>query len=477
MKSTLMPLLLVGWLLPGWGAPAPPGTPGAVPVTVRVVDAVTLVQANGQTVDLLGVQLPQTASREKAAHYSALRLQAAAFVRELADGKPVRLEAPDPGKPARAYIWLDDGRLLNAEIIRSGQGFAADYPFSRRAEFQGYQREAARRKIGVWAPEPPPARRALDSSAPTPKGTPPAAPAAVPAGVRFAQPAPSMLDPNGRAPIGPQAQTPLRPAPLDLARYSQDLAGGMGLQLPYPVGQLSRATQAGIALGLKRGLVLPADVVTAAETVPADNRVGFLCAYLLLRTSPAVMGTAGYTGQLSLRQAYDASLAMGEVQLAELLAQGIPGARTLRPPVVATPLQQPAPLTAPGAAQVGQCTVVSAKVTRLGPILGGRRSWFVTLVVRNNSQAVSPLLFARLTCDDASSVILLPFRWDRDAAGLVFPRLNAEDEAARRIPAGQTRTLLFYGDDYSANDAKKPLWVLLFGAGIGEIRAPVEIGD
>jgi Staphylococcal nuclease homologue len=72
----------------------------------------------------------------------------------MVEGKRVRLEL-DPANAATghkdntqqrrtlAYVFLDDGRLLNAEIIKQGYGFALSrYPFARMEEFRRLEREA-----------------------------------------------------------------------------------------------------------------------------------------------------------------------------------------------------------------------------------------------------------------------------------------------------------------------------------------------
>ena len=48
-----------------------------------------------------------------------------------------------------AYVFLEDGRLLNAEIIRQGYGFAyTRFPFARTEEFRRLEREAREQRRG-----------------------------------------------------------------------------------------------------------------------------------------------------------------------------------------------------------------------------------------------------------------------------------------------------------------------------------------
>ena len=88
--------------------------------------------------------------------------EATAFTRQMVEGKRVRLEL-DPANAATghkdntqqkrtlAYVFLDDGRLLNAEIIKQGYGFALSrYPFAKMEEFRQLEREAREQGRGLW---------------------------------------------------------------------------------------------------------------------------------------------------------------------------------------------------------------------------------------------------------------------------------------------------------------------------------------
>lgn len=77
-------------------------------------------------------------------------------------GKRVRLEF-DPAnahgghkdrtqqKRTLAYVFLENGLMLNAEIIRQGYGFAdTRFPFSRMDEFRELERKAREQRRGLW---------------------------------------------------------------------------------------------------------------------------------------------------------------------------------------------------------------------------------------------------------------------------------------------------------------------------------------
>ncbi len=50
-----------------------------------------------------------------------------------------------------AYVFLEDGTFLNAEIIKQGYGHAyTRFPFKYLGEFIRYEREAREQKKGLW---------------------------------------------------------------------------------------------------------------------------------------------------------------------------------------------------------------------------------------------------------------------------------------------------------------------------------------
>ena len=50
-----------------------------------------------------------------------------------------------------AYVYLDDGTFLNAEIVRQGYGVAyTKYPFRYMDNFRRFEKEARERKSGLW---------------------------------------------------------------------------------------------------------------------------------------------------------------------------------------------------------------------------------------------------------------------------------------------------------------------------------------
>jgi micrococcal nuclease len=83
---------------------------------------------------------------------------AAAHTKALLEGKDVRLE-PDPTDSDRdkyhrllRYIYLPDGTLVNAELVRDGYAFAyVIFPLTKLDEFRALETDARTHNRGLWA--------------------------------------------------------------------------------------------------------------------------------------------------------------------------------------------------------------------------------------------------------------------------------------------------------------------------------------
>ncbi|MBN2372065.1 MAG: thermonuclease family protein [Vicinamibacteria bacterium] len=123
-----------------------------------VIDGDTLrVRLGGRiaTVRLIGVDAPETGHYRQAEPFHA---QATACAVRLAKRRRVRLErdpiTDDRDKYGRLlrYVWLPDGRLLNAEIIAAGCAkVMRRFEYVRQDEFREHERRARREKKGIWA--------------------------------------------------------------------------------------------------------------------------------------------------------------------------------------------------------------------------------------------------------------------------------------------------------------------------------------
>ena len=129
----------------------------------RVVDGDTLLLGTGERVRLLGVNTPETKHPSKPVEH--FGKEAAAFTKRMAEGQLVRIEYDplaggrdhaDKYKRTLAYVFLQDGTHLNAEIIRQGYGFAMSStpPFKYQDEFRRLEREAREKRLGLWASNP-----------------------------------------------------------------------------------------------------------------------------------------------------------------------------------------------------------------------------------------------------------------------------------------------------------------------------------
>ena len=126
----------------------------------RVVDGDTLMLGTGERVRLIGVNTPETVHPKKAVE--AFGKEASAFTRRIAEGKLFRLEfdpfssrvsdGKDRYSRTLAYVFLQDGTHLNAEIIRQGYGFAVSSspPLKYQEEFRRLEREAREMGRGLW---------------------------------------------------------------------------------------------------------------------------------------------------------------------------------------------------------------------------------------------------------------------------------------------------------------------------------------
>lgn len=119
----------------------------------RVIDGDTLELSAGERVRLIGVDTPETKDPRKPVQY--FGREAAEFTRRMVEGKRVRLEYDwerrDKYGRTLAYVYLEDGTFLNAEIIRQGYGFAyTRSPFKYLEEFRKLEQEAREAGRGLW---------------------------------------------------------------------------------------------------------------------------------------------------------------------------------------------------------------------------------------------------------------------------------------------------------------------------------------
>lgn len=131
--------------------------PGLYSVTTFTDGDTISVNMNGveEKVRMIGVDTPETKDPRK--EVQCYGKAASAFTKTIIGDNKVRLEA-DPTNTNRdrynrllRYVYLPDGTLVNAEIIKQGYGFAYTYfPFEKLDEFRGYQKQAEENRAGLW---------------------------------------------------------------------------------------------------------------------------------------------------------------------------------------------------------------------------------------------------------------------------------------------------------------------------------------
>jgi micrococcal nuclease len=132
--------------------------PGLYPVT-HISDGDTIQvrtpSSKEETVRLLGVDTPEVKDPRKPVQ--CFGQAASNYTKQHLAGASVRLE-PDPTNTDRdkygrwlRYVYLPDGTLFNAQLIRQGYAFAyVVFPFTHLDEFRQLEAEARTANRGLW---------------------------------------------------------------------------------------------------------------------------------------------------------------------------------------------------------------------------------------------------------------------------------------------------------------------------------------
>lgn len=119
--------------------------------------AVRFYGSQAANVRLIGVGLSRPSGTEGPLP---LEKEAFAFVTQQLSGQTVKIELASERRDSSyypfVYLFLPDGVLLNAELIKRGYALADDeIPFSRLGEFKEYEREAREGWKGMWKQQVP----------------------------------------------------------------------------------------------------------------------------------------------------------------------------------------------------------------------------------------------------------------------------------------------------------------------------------
>jgi len=122
------------------------------------VDGDTIaITMNGkkETIRMIGVDTPET--HKPNTPVQCYGPAAAAYTKNLIGTKKIRLES-DPKSTNRdrydrllRYVYTDDGKLVQKELIANGYGFAyTQFPFTKSVEFVQAQQQAKDAAKGLW---------------------------------------------------------------------------------------------------------------------------------------------------------------------------------------------------------------------------------------------------------------------------------------------------------------------------------------
>jgi micrococcal nuclease len=122
---------------------------------IRVIGGDRAVLAGGVRVRLVGIDAPKSAQNGRPGEFPASR--ARDYLTELIQGKTVRLEYDreryDRSGRLLAYLFLPDGTLVNAALVRQGLARVHIHPpnVRFREELLAAQQEAMAAGRGLWA--------------------------------------------------------------------------------------------------------------------------------------------------------------------------------------------------------------------------------------------------------------------------------------------------------------------------------------
>lgn len=127
-----------------------------VPATVkRVIDGDTIELASGEKVRYIGIDTPEKVSPSVSTQCYAE--EASNYVRSLVEGKNVKLtqdtSARDRYGRLLAYVYLENGTLLNEDLVRKGYAFSSAYPpdTTQQRLLDQAQESARSQHVGLWA--------------------------------------------------------------------------------------------------------------------------------------------------------------------------------------------------------------------------------------------------------------------------------------------------------------------------------------
>ncbi|HHS14140.1 MAG TPA: hypothetical protein ENN03_10300 [bacterium] len=152
MKQRRLGILLPAVLL--WAVMSDPALSQGTHRVERVIDGDTVELKNGERVRLIGINTPETVHPFKSVEF--FGKEAGEFTRRLAEGKRVRIvtDVQERDRYGRllAYVFLEDGTFLNAELLKQGYATVSTHPPNVKYVklFRKLERQARKKGIGLW---------------------------------------------------------------------------------------------------------------------------------------------------------------------------------------------------------------------------------------------------------------------------------------------------------------------------------------
>lgn len=139
-----------------------PNTVGIYYNVTKITDGDTLhimMDGRDETVRLIGMNTPETVDPRRTVE--CFGKEASERMKEIVKGKIVRLEYDDSQSirdtydRLLAYVYLEDGQMINRKMIAEGYAYEYTYltPYRYQREFRDAQALAQSAKRGLWSPD------------------------------------------------------------------------------------------------------------------------------------------------------------------------------------------------------------------------------------------------------------------------------------------------------------------------------------
>lgn len=132
---------------------------------MQVIDGDTIqvnIEGKIQKIRLIGIDTPESVKSQKPECFGQ---EAFGKAKELLKGKRVRLESDSTGSDQDIfdrllrYVYLENGTFINEYMVKEGYARAyLKFPFTYKAQFKQYEKEAKAAKKGLWNPEKCPSK-------------------------------------------------------------------------------------------------------------------------------------------------------------------------------------------------------------------------------------------------------------------------------------------------------------------------------